>query len=135
MRNIFINTICNIWFISLSSGAGLCCHHIAICTSKGDISSSAIFYLWRFISIAWCAGTSYTSSCHIGGLSYSSHFYLLRYVHSQWLWDSWLLAWAYSPIVYSPFGRRECPCSRRLPAVPKLLSIVILLYWYMGRNS
>ena len=26
----------------------LCYHFTALCTSKGDISASAIFYLWRF---------------------------------------------------------------------------------------
>ena len=29
----------------------LCYHSIAPCTSKGDISASAISHLWRFISI------------------------------------------------------------------------------------
>ena len=46
-------------FICWSSKVGvylLCYHSIAPCTSKGDISASAICHLWRFILIDWCIG-------------------------------------------------------------------------------
>ena len=48
-------------FICLSAGAVECessCFAIttALCTSKGDISVSAICHLWRFILIDWYIG-------------------------------------------------------------------------------
>ena len=49
------------------------------------------------------------------------HVYLLSLVHCRWFWGSWLWAWAYSLHFISVY---ECPCSRRLPTVPKLLSII-----------
>ena len=32
---------------------------------------------------------------------------------------------------YLHFGRRECPCSRRRPTIPKLLSIIILTFYLL----
>ena len=59
-------------------------HSIAPFTFKGDISASAICRFLGFILIDWYIGKlSYALSCHFGGLSYSSHFNLLRHVHNQ----------------------------------------------------
>ena len=48
-------------FICLSAGVVewkslLCYDSIASCTSKGDISASAICHFWRFILIDWYTG-------------------------------------------------------------------------------
>ena len=92
-------------FICWSSRVGvflLCYHSIAPCTSKGDISASAICHLWRFVLIHWYIGRPWrTLSCYFGDLSYSSHFTLRRHVHIPWLWGSGLWVWAYSPIVFT----------------------------------
>ena len=65
--------------------------------------------------------------CHFGCLSYCSHFYLLRHVHSQWLGGSWLGMSILFYYLHFSFCRRECPCSRRWPTVPKSLSIIIII--------
>ena len=80
----------------------LCYHSIAPCTSKGDISASAICHLRRFILIDFYIVRPLSAwSCHFGGLSYGFHFNLLHYVHSEWLGGSSLWAWAYSSFVFS----------------------------------
>ena len=51
----------------------LCYHSTAVCTSKCDISASAICYLWRlFISLLY-RYTFMGFSCCYGGLSYILH--------------------------------------------------------------
>ena len=34
----------------------LCYHFIALCTSKGDISASAICFLWKFLLVHYYIG-------------------------------------------------------------------------------
>ena len=116
-------------FICLSAGAvqwesSFFAITIAPCTSKGDISASDICHLWMFVLFDWYIGhiapsSSLASSCHFGGLSWSSHFNLLRHVHRQ---CKSLLSYCYH---FHFVKDRECPCSRRQPTVPKLLLIII----------
>ena len=62
----------------------LCFYFIASCTFKGDVSASAMRQTWRFISIDWYIDRPLCgSSCYFDGLSYISHFHLLRHVHSH----------------------------------------------------
>ena len=97
--------------------------------------ASAICNIWKFILIDWYIGRpSQASSCLFDGLSYSSHFYLQRHVHSQWLGDSWLWAWTHSPIVFI-FISVEGPCSNRRPIVPKFLSIKTVIMWVFKMYS
>ena len=45
-----------------------CYHSIAPCTSKSDISSSAICHLWRFILIDWYTRSSEFAASYIGSI-------------------------------------------------------------------
>ena len=51
----------------------LCYHSTALCTSKSNISASAICYLWRFINLLY-RQAFICFSCYFGGLSCSLHF-------------------------------------------------------------
>ena len=97
----------------------LCYHSIAPCTSKGDISTSAICHLWRFILIDWYVGLNILNF----GILVVFAIALLsiccvRFTANDSEVDDYCLQFH--------LGRRKCPRCRRLPTVPKLFSIIII---------
>ena len=45
MHNLFVYLF--IYWSNRMAGLLLCCYFTTLCTSKGDISASAVYYLWR----------------------------------------------------------------------------------------
>ena len=135
-------------FICWSSRVGVFLiryYYIVPCTSNGGISASSICHLWGFISIDRHIGRH---KLHKLPLVISEVFHVaLIFVccgmftvnDSEVIDCSHELTLLLSSI---SFCRRECPCSRRRPTVPKLnnsnifhLSRCILIYWYIGRRT